>query len=117
MTSQNLFKEGDFFKAKITRVEPSLEAAFVDYGAERHGFLPLAQIPNYDSKVHKEGAIIIVSIDKAERGQKGAALVAHEEAPTGVTIHELYQSGGNTNKVFFYLLVIAVLGIVLYFNI
>ena len=72
---------------EITRVEPSLEAAFIDYGAERHGFLPLKEIAreyfpaNYSlqgraniKEVIKEGQEVIVQIDKEERGNKGAAL-------------------------------------------
>lgn len=80
-------KKANIYKGKITRVEPSLEAAFVDYGAERHGFLPLKEIareyfpkgysfqgrPNI-KEVIKEGQEVIVQIDKEERGNKGAAL-------------------------------------------
>lgn len=80
-------KKANIYKGKITRIEPSLEAAFVDYGAERHGFLPLKEIaktyfpkgytfqgrPNIKDVV-KEGQEVIVQIDKEERGQKGAAL-------------------------------------------
>jgi len=80
-------KKANIYKAKITRVEPSLEAAFVDYGAERHGFLPMKEIareyfpkgysfqgrPNI-KEVLREGQEVIVQIDKEERGQKGAAL-------------------------------------------
>ena len=80
-------KKANIYKGKITRVEPSLEAAFVDYGAERHGFLPLKEIarsyfpdgytfngrPNIKDVV-KEGQEVIVQVDKEERGQKGAAL-------------------------------------------
>ncbi|WKE67399.1 ribonuclease E [Gallaecimonas kandeliae] len=80
-------KKANIYKGKITRVEPSLEAAFVDYGAERHGFLPLKEIarsyfvegakvsgrPNIKD-VLKEGQEVIVQIDKEERGNKGAAL-------------------------------------------
>ena len=78
-------KKANIYKGKITRVEPSLEAAFVDYGAERHGFLPLKEISSeyfikdVDGKpnikdVLKEGQPIVVQIDKEERGNKGAAL-------------------------------------------
>ena len=79
-------KKANIYKGKITRIEPSLEAAFVNYGAERHGFLPLKEIsPEYfltdvDSgkpnikAVLKEGQDIVVQIDKEERGNKGAAL-------------------------------------------
>jgi len=79
-------KKANIYKGKITRIEPSLEAAFVDYGAERHGFLPLKEISSeyfvkqVDSgkpsirEVLKEGQDIVVQIDKEERGNKGAAL-------------------------------------------
>jgi len=80
-------KKANIYKGKITRVEPSLEAAFVDYGADRHGFLPLKEIaktyfPNgYTFKgrpnikeVIKEGQEVIIQIEKEERGNKGAAL-------------------------------------------
>ncbi len=81
-------KKANIYKGKITRIEPSLEAAFVDYGAERHGFLPLKEISReYFIKkpseiegrlkikdVVKEGLEVIVQVDKEERGNKGAAL-------------------------------------------
>ena len=80
-------KKANIYKGTITRVEPSLEAAFVSYGADRHGFLPLKEIartyfpqgyrfegrPNI-KEVIREGQEVIVQIDKEERGQKGAAL-------------------------------------------
>jgi ribonuclease E len=80
-------KKANIYKGKITRVEPSLEAAFVDYGAERHGFLPLKEIareyfpkgysfqgrPNI-KEVVREGQEVVIQIDKEERGNKGAAL-------------------------------------------
>lgn len=80
--------KANIYKGKITRVEPSLEAAFVDYGAERHGFLPLKEIsrqyfvkqPNEIQgrinikEVVKEGTEVVVQVDKEERGNKGAAL-------------------------------------------
>ena len=80
-------KKSNIYKGKITRVEPSLEAAFVDYGAERHGFLPLKEIsseyfikninpedrPNIRDVI-KEGQEIVIQIDKEERGKKGAAI-------------------------------------------
>ncbi|MFP1851574.1 ribonuclease E [Lonsdalea quercina] len=80
-------KKANIYKGKITRIEPSLEAAFVDYGAERHGFLPLKEIareyfpshyashgrPNIKD-VLREGQEVIVQVDKEERGNKGAAL-------------------------------------------
>ena len=80
-------KKSNIYKGKITRVEPSLEAAFVDYGAERHGFLPLKEISReYFKKgaseggrvriqdAIKEGQEVLVQVEKEERGSKGAAL-------------------------------------------
>ncbi len=80
-------KKANIYKGKITRIEPSLEAAFVDYGAERHGFLPLKEISSeyFVSEIKsggrpsikdvlKEGQDIVVQVDKEERGNKGAAL-------------------------------------------
>lgn len=80
-------KKSNVYKGKITRVEPSLEAAFVDYGAERHGFLPLKEVARGyfregvgDSnrvtikEALREGQEVIVQIEKEERGNKGAAL-------------------------------------------
>ncbi|MDR6935090.1 ribonuclease E [Luteibacter sp. 3190] len=78
-------KKANIYKGRITRVEPSLEACFVDYGAERHGFLPLKEVareyfnPNAEGKSNirellKEGQEIIVQVEKEERGNKGAAL-------------------------------------------
>ncbi|UDG81486.1 Ribonuclease E [Candidatus Profftia lariciata] len=80
-------KKANIYKGKITRIEPSLEAAFVEYGAERHGFLPLKEIareyfpsnyayygrPNIKD-VLRECQEVIVQVDKEERGTKGAAL-------------------------------------------
>jgi ribonuclease E len=79
-------KKSNIYKAIITRIEPSLEAAFVDYGAERHGFLPFKEIsrayfqPGVDAarasikEALREGQELIVQVDKDERGNKGAAL-------------------------------------------
>ena len=83
-------KKANIYKARITRVEPSLEAAFVDYGGNRHGFLPLKEISReYFSvspdkikgrvnikDVVKEGLELVVQVDKEERGNKGAALTS-----------------------------------------
>ena len=80
-------KKANIYKGKITRVDPSLGAAFVDYGAERHGFLPLKEIareyfpddyvfqgrPNIRD-ILSEGQEVIVQVNKEERGNKGAAL-------------------------------------------
>jgi len=80
-------KKSNVYKGKITRVEPSLEAAFVDYGAERHGFLPLKEVARGYFKAGagesgrvtikealREGQEVIVQVEKEERGNKGAAL-------------------------------------------
>ncbi|MDA0680080.1 MAG: Rne/Rng family ribonuclease [Proteobacteria bacterium] len=80
-------KKANIYKGQITRIEPSLEAAFVNYGADRHGFLPLKEISSEyfvtttepGKKVNikdvlREGQDIVVQIDKEERGNKGAAL-------------------------------------------
>src|SRR6056297_2095953 len=83
-------KKGNIYKGKITRVEPSLEAVFVDYGSERQGFLPLKEISksyfkkrgDSDDKsgrinvqdVLSVGQELVVQIEKEERGNKGAAL-------------------------------------------
>ena len=81
-------RKASIYKAKITRIEPSLEAAFVDYGAERHGFLPFKEIAReyYADKTTAsgepasvkdalvEGLEIVVQVEKEERGKKGAAL-------------------------------------------
>ncbi len=81
-------KKANIYKGRITRVEPSLEAAFVDYGADRHGFLPLKEISRsyFTEKARessgrvsiqealREGQEVIVQIEKEERGNKGAAL-------------------------------------------
>mgnify|MGYP000465110606 FL=1 len=80
-------KKSNIYKGKVTRVEPSLEAAFIDYGAERHGFLPLKEISReYFKKgasdggrvrvqdALKEGQEVVVQVEKEERSNKGAAL-------------------------------------------
>jgi len=81
-------KKANVYKGRITRVEPSLEACFVDYGAERHGFLPLKEVSRDYFKAREgngearpgirdlieEGQELIVQVEKEERGNKGAAL-------------------------------------------
>lgn len=81
-------KKANIYKGKITRIEPSLEAAFVEYGAERHGFLPMKEIAraNFSEEAQKqsgrtsikealkEGQELVVQVEKEERGNKGAAL-------------------------------------------
>ena len=84
-------KKANIYKGKVTRVEPSLEAAFVDFGAERHGFLPLKEIARQYYKsdsfgsgdkatikdLVSEGTEVIVQVEKEERGNKGAALTTY----------------------------------------
>lgn len=78
-------KKSNIYKARISRVEPSLEACFVEYGGDRHGFLPLKEVskeyfqPGTNSKSNirellKEGQELLVQVEKEERGNKGAAL-------------------------------------------
>jgi ribonuclease E len=79
-------RKGNIYKAVVTRVEPSLEACFVDYGEERHGFLPFKEVSkNYfrdgtdvrNARIQdalKEGDSLLVQVEKEERGNKGAAL-------------------------------------------
>src|ERR1039457_5277544 len=79
-------KKANIYKARISRVEPSLEAAFVDYGAQRHGFLPLKEISREYFRAQPqggrlnirelvtEGQELLVQVEKEERGNKGAAL-------------------------------------------
>src|ERR1043165_6332667 len=82
-------KKANVYKGRITRVEPSLEACFVDYGAERHGFLPLKEVSKeyfrgqpqggrFNIKeLLNEGQEIVVQVEKEERGNKGAALTTY----------------------------------------
>src|SRR3954453_10641246 len=92
-------RKSNIYKAVITRIEPSLEACFVDYGTDRHGFLPLKEIsrqslqaagsPRGDGEDNedtggrrvqdalREGQEVIVQVDKDERGNKGAALTTY----------------------------------------
>ena len=80
-------KKGNVYKARVTRVEPSLEAAFVEYGAQRQGFLPLKEVAREYFRfqpapgarfnirdVLQEGQELLVQVEKEERGNKGAAL-------------------------------------------
>ncbi len=81
-------RKANIYKGKVTRVEPSLEAAFVQYGGERHGFLPFKEIARSNFQgdgdpdsgkvgikdVIREGQELVVQVDKDERGNKGAAL-------------------------------------------
>jgi ribonuclease E len=87
-TTHRESRKANIYKGRITRIEPSLEAAFVDYGSERHGFLPLKEISRnyFDASVDlsqgkvnikdavKEGQELVIQVVKEERGNKGAAL-------------------------------------------
>ena len=83
-------KKANIYKGRITRVEPSLDAAFVEYGGDRHGFLPLKEIsreyfiaePASGARINirdvlREGQEIVVQVEKEERGNKGAALTTY----------------------------------------
>lgn len=82
-------RKSNIYKGVITRIEPSLEACFVDYGADRHGFLPFKEVsraffqPGTEvgrariQDALKEGQELIVQVDKDERGNKGAALTTY----------------------------------------
>ncbi|NTV71723.1 MAG: Rne/Rng family ribonuclease [Azonexaceae bacterium] len=81
-------RKSNIYKGVITRIEPSLEACFVDYGADRHGFLPFKEVsrsyfqPGTEGRARiqdalKEGQELIVQVDKDERGNKGAALTTY----------------------------------------
>ncbi|HSA48370.1 MAG TPA: ribonuclease E/G, partial [Candidatus Competibacteraceae bacterium] len=80
-------KKSNIYKARVTRIEPGLEAAFIDYGADRHGFLPFKEINRSYFDPHateggrpsireaiREGQEIVIQVEKEERGNKGAAL-------------------------------------------
>lgn len=88
-SSSNAQRKGNIYQARVTRVEPSLEAAFVEYGSERQGFLPLKEISRAHFKnfspatpmaqvrikdVIEEGQELLIQVEKDERGTKGAAL-------------------------------------------
>jgi ribonuclease E len=77
-------RKGNIYKGIVTRVEPSLEAAFIDYGCERHGFLPFKEISRAclpgngrPQDALKEGQELLVQVEKDERGNKGAALTTY----------------------------------------
>ena len=87
-TPSRVQKKSNIYKGRIVRIEPSLDAAFVDYGADRHGFLPFKEIAREylrgsgdgeDRRVAVQEAVspgqeVVVQIEKEERGNKGAAL-------------------------------------------
>ncbi|GGX91149.1 Rne/Rng family ribonuclease [Vogesella alkaliphila] len=81
-------RKGNIYKGTITRIEPSLEACFVDYGTDRHGFLPFKEVSRSYFQQHeggrpriqdvlREGMQVVVQVEKDERGNKGAALTTY----------------------------------------
>ena len=106
-------KKANIYKGVITRIEPSLEAAFVDYGAERHGFLPFKEVaeeyfPNQHTdtsltiqQVLKEGQEIVIQVQKEERGNKGAALTTQITlaGPYVVMMPNNPKSGGISRRI------------------
>ena len=93
-SSKRQQKKGNIYKAKISRIEQSLNAVFISYGSDRHGFLPIKEIaPEYFMKpkdmdktlslkdVLKEGQELIIQIQKEERGNKGAAVTTYITLP------------------------------------
>ena len=103
-------KLNNIYKGKVTRVEPSLEACFVNYGAERHGFLPLKEIVSeYQRNVRgdkkariqdliKEGTEIIVQVEKEERGNKGAALTTDISMAGRCLVLKPNKTGGGISR-------------------
>ena len=88
-SANSALKKGNIYKGKITRIEPSLEAAFVEYGGNRQGFLPMKEVSrtyfkNYNSEIPisqvkiadvlENGQELLIQVEKDERGNKGAAL-------------------------------------------
>lgn len=112
-TPQQKKKKANIYKGTITRIEPSLEAAFVDYGSDRHGFLPFKEVaeeyfPNSDydpslniQQVLKEGQEIIIQVQKEERGNKGAALTTQITlaGPYVVMMPNNPKSGGISRRI------------------
>lgn len=112
-TPQYQKKKANIYKGRITRIEPSLEAAFVDYGGDRHGFLPFKEVAEEyfpDSKpdgrlsirdVLNEGQEIIVQVQKEERGNKGAALTTQITlaGPYIVMMPNNPQAGGISRRI------------------
>ena len=106
-------RKSNIYKGVITRIEPSLEAAFVDYGSERHGFLPFKEVarsyfkPGVDvgrariQDALKEGQELIVQVDKDERGNKGAALTTYLSLAGryGVLMPNTARGGGISRKI------------------
>ena len=100
-------RKGNIYKAVVTRVEPSLEACFVDYGEDRHGFLPFKEISrNYfregvdvrSARIQdaiREGDALLVQVEKEERGNKGAALTTFVSLAGRVFVDRETAHGGH----------------------
>ena len=115
MAGKCQFKRGEYYQAVITRVEPSLEAAFVDYGDERHGYLPFASIAGFDSTIHQEKFPLVVCIDKESEGMQGAVVSAPADIPADIVVHDCEQTSPFITKLIFVLVFMAfvLLGIVI----
>lgn len=105
-------KKANIYKGVVTRIEPSLEAAFIDYGAERHGFLPFKEVAEEyfpadasgDASIQqvlKEGQELIIQVQKEERGNKGAALTTQITlaGPYVVMMPNNPKSGGISRRI------------------
>jgi Ribonuclease G/E len=116
-TSQINTTPSDFYKAKIALIEPSLEAAFVDYGAERFGFLPIANIEGFNPVVHKAGAAIVVAIVQAAHDSKGATLMAPRVVPRGVIVQEpvLFSGKKSSGPLFGILTLVVIITLVAFY--
>src|SRR6267142_999793 len=103
-------KKANVYKARISRVEPSLEACFVDYGAPRHGFLPLKEVSKEYFRqspqggrmnireLLSEGQEVIVQVEKEERGTKGAAPASADRSRSCSGISTTSRSSGSRSK-------------------
>ncbi len=109
-TNSKLQRRGNIYCGVITRVEPSLEACFVDYGTDKQGFLPFKEIDSIyisESAKHrdftklKEGTKVIIQVEKDERGNKGAALTTYASLPGRylVLIPNNPRSGGISRRI------------------
>jgi ribonuclease E len=106
-------KKANIYKGIVTRIEPSLEAAFIDFGAERHGFLPFKEVAEEYfpegvidhnlsiQEVLKEGQEVIIQVQKEERGNKGAALTTQITlaGPYVVMMPNNPKSGGISRRI------------------
>lgn len=115
-TSQINTTPNDFYKAQIALIEPRLEAAFVDYGVARFGFLPIANIEGVNPVVHKVGAAI-VAIVQAAHDSKGATLMAPRVVPRGVIVQEpvLFSGKRSSGPLFGILTLVVIIALVAFY--